>query len=410
MAGVRAPRAALLALVVVLALAVCGAAAARLDASGPLQRRLAQALAVPHVDPNRSAAVAADLETGQVIFNHNGTLSLAPASTEKLLVTFATLTALGPQFRIQTPVLGEGQQAGSTWRGSLVLQGHGDPTLSSADLRALAGQLRAAGIRRVTGGVVGDESWFDVRRTGPGWKAYFYIGESPPLSALSVDHGRFRGHITRDPALAAAIGFRDALRAAGIAVTGTTRTRQADDLALPLAEVVSPPLPRLLRAMDLDSDNFTAELLLKELGAVVLGRGTTATGARVVRSELAAAGVPLTGIRVADGSGLSLLDRLTATALVSMLAVAWNDPQLRGPLVSALPVAGVSGTLEDRMRSGPARGNVVAKTGTTSWASALSGFARDRYVFAVLNNGSPVSYWWARRAQDRFATVLAATG
>jgi D-alanyl-D-alanine carboxypeptidase/D-alanyl-D-alanine-endopeptidase (penicillin-binding protein 4) len=76
--------------------------------------------------------------------------------------------------------------------------------------------------------------------------------------------------------------------------------------------------------------------------------------------------------------------------------------------VAALPVAGVSGTLHDRMRRAPARGNVVAKTGTTSIASALSGFVRGRYVFAVVHNGHPVSSWWARVAQDRFATVLAA--
>jgi D-alanyl-D-alanine carboxypeptidase/D-alanyl-D-alanine-endopeptidase (penicillin-binding protein 4) len=86
----------------------------------------------------------------------------------------------------------------------------------------------------------------------------------------------------------------------------------------------------------------------------------------------------------------------------------WAKPQLRGPFLAALPVAGVSGTLEDRMRRPPARGNVIAKTGTTSEASALAGYVRGRYVFAVLHNGHPISSWWARVAQDRFATVLAA--
>ena len=76
--------------------------------------------------------------------------------------------------------------------------------------------------------------------------------------------------------------------------------------------------------------------------------------------------------------------------------------------LQSLAVAGVNGTLEDRMESRPARGQVIAKTGTTRTASALSGFVRDRYVFAVLQNGRPISTYWARRAQDRFATVLAA--
>jgi len=80
----------------------------------------------------------------------------------------------------------------------------------------------------------------------------------------------------------------------------------------------------------------------------------------------------------------------------------------RKALIAALPVAGVNGTLEDRLRARPARGNVFAKTGTTSEASALSGYVRDRFAFAVLQNGSPISSWWARVAQDRFVAVLAA--
>jgi serine-type D-Ala-D-Ala carboxypeptidase/endopeptidase (penicillin-binding protein 4) len=160
--------------------------------------------------------------------------------------------------------------------------------------------------------------------------------------------------------------------------------------------------------MDRQSDNFAAEMLLKQLGATELDRGTSAAGATVVMRELAQAGVPMGGVRIVDGSGLSQLDRLTADALASMLRIAWADTATRQVLVAALPVAGVNGTLEDRMRTGPARGHVVAKTGTTAEASALSGFVRTRYAFAVLQNGHPLSYWWARVAQDRFAQVLAA--
>jgi D-alanyl-D-alanine carboxypeptidase len=294
------------------------------------------------------------------------------------------------------------------WRGSLVLQGHGDPTLSSGDLKALALQLRRLGLRRITGDVVGDESWFDSRRTAPGWKPSFYVNESPPLSALAVDRAHYRGAVSKQPALGAAAAFRDALRASGIAVAGRPATGRADAEAFPLVSATSPTLATIVRAMDLESDNFTAELLLKELGAIAADRGTTAAGAAVVMKQLAAADVPLAGVRIVDGSGLSLLDRLTPNALVGILEAAWATPQVRTRFVAALPVAGVSGTLHDRMRRAPARGNVVAKTGTTSIASALSGFVRGRYVFAVVHNGHPVSSWWARVAQDRFATVLAA--
>ena len=388
--------------------AALGAHAASPAPTTALQRRLAKALRVPHVSPARSAAIAVDLGNGSVLFAQNGSRPLAPASNEKLPVTFAALTTLGAAYRYETDVLGEGGQNGTLWEGPIVLKGGGDPTLSSADLRSLALQVRAGGVRRIVGPIVGDESWYDARRTVAGWKRGFYINESPPLSALVVDRDRVGGYVSNSPALAAATAFRVALRRAGVAVTGAAKVGVADDYAVSLASVESAPLAAIIRFMDHESDNFTAEMLLKELGAIEGGRGTSAAGAAVVTRELADAGVPLAGVRIVDGSGLSVLDRLTANALTSLLRTAWLDPSVRSVLRAALPVAGVNGTLEDRMRRGPAHGTVVAKTGTTTEASALSGFVRDRYTFAVLQNGHPLSYWWARVAQDRFAQVLAA--
>ena len=166
--------------------------------SRALAAALDRALAVPHVSLAASAAFALDLDTGETVYSRNASLPLLPASNEKLAVTYAALTALGPSFTIETDVLGDGQQVDTTWQGNLVLKGYGDPTLSSADLTVLARQVRAAGITRVTGRIVGDESWFDARRTAPGWKAAFYIDESPPLSALIVDRGRRRTlHVAR---------------------------------------------------------------------------------------------------------------------------------------------------------------------------------------------------------------------
>ncbi len=374
----------------------------------PLQTRLAKALRVPHVAPARSAAVALDLATGSVLFTQNPGRSLAPASNEKLPLTYAALTTLGPTYRIETDVLWEGEQEGTTFTGTLVLKGGGDPTLSTAGLRSLAAEVRAYGIRRVTDGIVADESYFDSRRMVAGWKPSFYIDESPPLSALVVNRARVGRLITRSPALAAATAFRTALRSAGVVVDGTVRMGRVDDFSIPIAQVESPTLAAILRFMDRESDNFTAELLLKQLGAVSLDRGTSAGGASVVMQALAEAGVPMAGVRIVDGSGLSQLDRLTANALAATLKAAWADPTVKPAFVAALPVAGVNGTLEDRLRKPPARGRVLAKTGTTSDASALSGYVSTRFVFTVLQNGHPLSYWWARRAQDRFVEVLAA--
>src|SRR4051794_34421553 len=142
-------------------------AAALISALAP---QLDHALRVPHVSLASTGAVAVDLATGETLYAHNVTLPLLPASNEKLTVTYAALTALGPAFRIETDVLQDDA-------GDLILRGYGDPTLSSADLVALAQQVRGAGIAAVHGAVVADESWFDARRTAPGWKAAFYIEE-----------------------------------------------------------------------------------------------------------------------------------------------------------------------------------------------------------------------------------------
>ena len=362
---------------------------------------------MPHVSSTRSAALAIELETGRVVFTKNRSRALAPASTQKLPVSYALLTRLGPGHRIRTAVVGTGARDGAAWRGHLVLKGFGDPTFSTAGLHGLAGRLRRLGIRRVTGDVVGDESYFDARRTALGWRPSFYLHESAPISALSVNGGRFHGVISRAPALTAARLFRDALRVAGISVSGGVRTGRAPADAEELAARASPPLVRLLRLVNSESDNFAAEVLLKHLGAVEGGRGTTAAGTAVVRETLAEASVPLAGVRIADGSGLSRLDRLTVDALAGLLAAVWSDPVLRAAFRDTLAVAGRRGTLERRLRGPAVAGRVHAKTGTTRIASALSGYVGERYAFAVLQNGSPVSSFWARLAQDRFVTVLA---
>ena len=397
----------IVALLAAVALSVSLTAATAVAAPRALEPRLDRALSVPNVSPAASAAFALDLTTGEAVCSRNASLPLLPASNEKLAVTYAALTALGPSFRIETDILGEGRQVDSTWQGDLVLKGYGDPTLVPGDLTVLAKQVRAAGVTRVTGRVLADESWFDARRTAPGWKASFYIEESPPLSALIVDRGRVGRYTSHDPALAAADLFRAELVRAGVRVGGGTAHGVAEDSAVPLASIDSAPLRAIVRWMDRVSDNFEAEMLLKQLGAVHAERGTTSAGVGVVTGLLTQAGVPMAGVRLVDGSGLSLLDRFTTNALVSLLMVMWNDAGVRPELLAALPVAGRSGTLVDRMRGTPAAGVVLAKTGTTSNASALSGFVGDRYVFSILQNGWPISWSWARIAQDRFAAVLA---
>jgi D-alanyl-D-alanine carboxypeptidase/D-alanyl-D-alanine-endopeptidase (penicillin-binding protein 4) len=397
--------AALLAALAVLTCASPATAAVRSDST--LQDKLAKALRAPHVSAASSAAVAVDLATGEQLFAANDTLPLAPASNEKLALTYALFASFSPTMRIATKVSALGVQRGTTLNGDLFLVGGGDPTLTSNDLARLARRVRAAGIRHVTGRVIGDESLFDSKRTCPGWKRSFYIFESPPLSALVVDRAWYGKYTARRPAKAAALLFRDALRRAGVAVGGGVTVLPTPLAAFPVAKTLSPPLRDIVRFMDLNSDNFTAEELLKLLGVATEGRGTSAGGARAVVAALKAGGISTAGVKIFDGSGLSEYDRLTVGSLVGILQAFAADSALENELVHALPVAGISGTLRDRMRTPTLVGHVVAKTGTTSIASSLSGYVNSHIAFAIIQNGHPLSYWYAREAQDRFAKVLA---
>jgi serine-type D-Ala-D-Ala carboxypeptidase/endopeptidase (penicillin-binding protein 4) len=381
--------------------------AAQAGSRSAFQTQLSRALHARHISPARTGAIVFDLQSGTMLFAHNARLGLRPASNEKLATTYAALTALGPSFRIETDVLGEGQQEGATWDGNLVLKGYGDPALSFAQVNSLARQVAAAGIKHVSGRVVGDESWFDTRRTGLGWKPQFYLHESPALSALIVNRGWTGRYETRRPALTAAQLFRHDLRRAGISVHGGAALGVASEEAAPLAQVQSAPLSAVVRHMDVYSDNFYAEMLLKEIGAVQGDFGSAMAGIAVERRLLQDAGVPLGGVRLVDGSGLSLLDRWTPLGLATLLRTMYEDEDLRPYLLAALPIAGKTGTLAHRMRTGPAHGLVRAKTGTTGNASSLSGFVGDRYAFSILENGSPVRVLNAEASQNRFAQVLA---
>jgi serine-type D-Ala-D-Ala carboxypeptidase/endopeptidase (penicillin-binding protein 4) len=397
----------LLLVVSVAALALALAAAA---AAAPPKQRLEQALAASGVPASARGAVVVDLRTGRVVYARNGDRSFRPASNEKLPISIAALHRLGPAYRYRTHVLGPGMRRGAVWHGNLVLRGSGDPTLTSRQLAALAQQIRARGITRVQGRIITDATRYDGRRTPPGWLGRYYKTYSAPLSALVVDGAMIDRRMSDRPNVSAGVLFRRALRAQGIVVTGRDGVGRARPGAKPLASVMSPPLTDILARVNRYSDNFVAEMLLKELWAQTGKPGTSQGGARVVRSVLAELDVPLEGVTIVDGSGLSPHNRLTARAIAALLVAAHRDDALARPLARSLAVAGRNGTLAGRMRGTPAQGAVAAKTGTTRYASSLSGYVGERYVFSILMNGAPVGHWSARTGQDRFVTLLARPG
>jgi D-alanyl-D-alanine carboxypeptidase/D-alanyl-D-alanine-endopeptidase (penicillin-binding protein 4) len=349
-----------------------------------------------------SSSVSVVRLDGTPVYEWKGAQPRVPASNEKLVTAVAALTQLGASRRLHTAVAAVGEpSATGVIHGSLYLVGGGDPTFSAADIRRLVRGVRAAGIRRVTGGIVGDETAWDARRDAPGWKPGFLGEECPPLSALTYARNRAGRSSTR-----AAAALLRTLRRAGVKVAGIARSGRAPAGAGLVAVDASPRVDALLRAMGKDSDNFTAEMLLKAVGASAYGRGTTAGGARRARQALGALGLSLTGARIVDGSGLSSSDRTTTGILARLLAAASRNPGIGSPLRRSLSIAGRDGTLKHRMTTGPAHNVVRAKTGTLNISSALSGYAGP-YAFSVIVNGRAVNQTAAHALQDRIAQYLA---
>jgi D-alanyl-D-alanine carboxypeptidase/D-alanyl-D-alanine-endopeptidase (penicillin-binding protein 4) len=352
-----------------------------------------------------------DLSDGAVAYRYHAWKQLAPASNEKLITTVAALSTLRPGFRYETTLSGTGVRAGATYRGNVYLVGAGDPTLSTGSLKTLAKRLRQSGVRHIAGSIIGDETIFDAMRFGPQWKTSFYGTESPPLSGLTVNRNTApNGHMLPNPARSAARLMRQALIDQGITVSGGASTGKAPFGATDLSAVHSKPLWMILRTMDTYSDNFMAEMVLKAVGALGGGKGSTAAGLTVARSVLQdTIGDDAKNLHLVDGSGLSSANRLTASALAELLAHISQDPTLGPPLREALAIAGVNGTLRDRPAGA---GRVLAKTGTLDGVSSLSGYATTqsgtRFAFSILMNGRYLSDWTAHEAQDKIASLLAA--
>ncbi|HWH09717.1 MAG TPA: D-alanyl-D-alanine carboxypeptidase/D-alanyl-D-alanine-endopeptidase [Solirubrobacteraceae bacterium] len=390
------------------------------SAAGPTSAQLTRVRATLGGEMRRagsaSGAYVVDLTTGQVLYSIHPTTPRIPASVEKLYTTSTVLARFGPTTRLSTSVLGVGSADDKgVWKGNLYVHGGGDPTFgtdsppgSQATPTTLASTLLAAtGITRVDGSVIGDETLFDSLRGVP---SSGYLADpvdlAGELSALADDRGRLGG--LSSPAVFAASQVAKALRASGVAVTGRTTAGPTPKGARLLAAVQSPDLATIVALTDQPSDNLYAETLLKDLGAYFGSAGSSAAGAAVVRAWLA----PL-GIRphLVDGSGLSDTDRTSPEQVVTLLRdlnPTAADPlaPVGAALMAALPVAGRSGTLVDRMRKTAAAGRCEAKTGTLSGVSNLAGVCDGRYAFAFLMN--QISDAKAHALQDAMTEAIAA--
>lgn len=377
---------------------------------------LTAALREDHRMTGTVGVVVADALTGEVLLDADGDTARLPASSLKVLTAAAALDALGAERTLTTSAV-RGRD------GTVVLVGGGDVLLGAGEgdpgaVRGRAGlaDLAAEAAEALAGEgpvrVALDDTLFSGPAYAPdvtGADLRYVMG----VTALAVDTGLVDGVYVSDPALDAARTFAAALVAAGVEVTGDVGRRAAPADAEVLAEVSSAPVAEVVRDMLKRSDNSTAEVLAR---LVAVERGVTpdlAGATSAVRRGLEGLGVDVTGVRLADGSGLSASNRVPPAVLVDVMLTALETDSLRG-LLPALPVGGLDGTLDDRL-TGEAAGRVRAKTGTLISAISLTGTLVDTggrlLVFSVESDGLETgTAGQARLAIDAWAESVVTCG
>jgi D-alanyl-D-alanine carboxypeptidase/D-alanyl-D-alanine-endopeptidase (penicillin-binding protein 4) len=376
-----------------------------------------------------------DPASGDTLYSHNAGKLFVPASNEKLLTGATALTQLGPAFTFMTRFATDGTVRDSVLDGNLIAIGRGDPTFSDSmragdyrnAFRDMADSLRARGIRRINGSVRRGGDAFPDSTYGFGWEvADLSTPSGAVIDELFVNEGllpvkRVRANgdtvtvmtVIRDPDAA----FLDALAAAlaerhiGLSGAADSRTAIPDSGLTTLFELRSAPLAQVLPRMTKPSQNQIAEILDKTLALEKTGVGTADSGRRVVERQLAAWGARADGFAVRDGSGMSRRDYVSPETIVRLLDAMRTGSNFT-VWYTALPIAGVDGTIAARMKGTPAQGNVHAKTGTLDKVRSLSGYVTTAdghmLLFSFLCNNFTVPNREVERVQDDLLARLAA--
>ncbi|WP_237720304.1 D-alanyl-D-alanine carboxypeptidase/D-alanyl-D-alanine-endopeptidase [Streptomyces xiaopingdaonensis] len=366
----------------------------------------------PALGPSPSASVH-DASSGKQLFGIAEGRAATPASTVKLATATAALSARGADHRITTKAVVDG--------GRVVLVGGGDPTLTRGQLDALAersaADLRERGRKKV------DLGYDTTRYSGTRQHSIGPNDNLAPVTPLMVEEGRLDGSRkgpaprSDDPAGEAAARFAEQLEDHGVRVEGPASHHKAPKGAETLAAHRSAPLSELVERMLTNSDNDIAEALARQTALDSRKSADFEAGGRAVAAELRKLGVPVKRAEFADGSGLDRADKVSAS-LLSRLLVTAADPDrahLRSVL-TGLPVAGFTGTLDDRYDDADGKGGaglVRAKTGTLTGVNTLAGTVVDAegrlLAFSFLTHGAKDPQA-AQRALDRVASALANCG
>jgi D-alanyl-D-alanine carboxypeptidase/D-alanyl-D-alanine-endopeptidase (penicillin-binding protein 4) len=327
------------------------------------------------------ACVAVDGPNGPAA-RVNATTPLDPASNMKLLTSTAALEVMGADHRFETKAYVHGADLDIVGGGDPVFtSGAASPPFSSLD--AFAAKIRAAHPAPFDGIVV-DGSRYDATRFPPTWKPnYVPEGEAGAIGALTIDHGyESYGHAAADPALLFGTKLQPLVNARSV------RVGAPPGGAPEIATAESAPLGDIVGEILRDSNNYGAEMLMREIGFQRAQEGSTKAGIEATITILEQLGVPTEGVVLHDGSGLSPDDRVTCNALLALVRLA-SQPKFAA-IDHGLPVAGRTGTLAARFHGDPLEGLLRAKTGSIDNVVALSGTidAGPHPRFSFIANGS----------------------
>ena len=376
---------------------ICCLSVASLAQDDSLRIKLDSLLRDPLFETTQVGLMVFDLDADTVLYQYQARQLMRPASTMKLVTAITALDRLGGAYEYKTNFYYTGTIADSVLTGNLYCVGGFDPSLTSDDVSVIAESIRQAGITKIRGTIIADKQMKEVLDYGEGW---CWDDDNPMLIPLSIGRKDIFLTTLRKELDRQGVNVSEAkLGGNGIMPNGARHLstyRHSIDI--------------ILKQMLKDSDNFYAESMFYQTAASTGHRPAKASDARTLTKQfIKRLGLGGNPYKIADGSGLSLYNYISAELLVRMLRYAHNKEEIIGHLLPALPIAGVDGTLKKRMTEGNAYGNVVAKTGTVTGISSLAGYLTTadgrRMCFAIINQGVMRSAD-GRAFQDRVCNAL----
>ena len=319
-----------------------------------------------------------DLEADSCIYRFRERQLMRPASTMKLLTAITALDKLGGSYQFKTQLKYTGTLENGVLNGDVYCVGGMDPRFNSDDMKAFVTSLKDMGVDTIRGGIYADRSMKDADLLGEGW---CWDDDNPVLSPLVFG----RKDVFMDK-------YLERLKEVGIVYTAdTVLVRRCPAGAFTVCTRFH-TMDQILHKMMKESDNLYAESMYYQIASSTGNHPASAKSARNVERQLIRKiGLDPQRYKLADGSGLSLYNYLSAELEVKLLRYAYRNENILPHLKASLPIAGVDGTLKKRMKGTFAQGNVKAKTGTLTGIISLAGYCKaangHELCFAIINNG-----------------------